>query len=94
MAKNVSVSNSTNTNDIGHSNIKTFADKYWEYGNLWSKEIKTSSNSFPTPEEMLLGLYKWLCDQLNDSVRHLKEKDKKIALRNQFKKFKLLIDEI
>ena len=63
MAKDI-VPNSigSSDNNKSYSNVKTFTDKYWEYGGLWSKEVKKNSSSFPTPEEMLLGLYKWLCE--------------------------------
>ena len=41
---------------------KTFADNRLEYGITWAREIKGDVEAFPTPEEMIIGLYKWLCD--------------------------------
>ena len=42
----------------------TFANHIMEYGFKWAREVKGHPLELPTPEEMLVGLYTWLCDQL------------------------------
>ena len=73
---------------------KTFADSRLEYGFTWSEKVKGYRSVFPTPEEMLIGLYKWLCDQLEDGMKDLKEEWMKKDRRDHFKKFKVMINEI
>ena len=53
--------------------VKTFADTCLEYGKMWTitvfnldKDSKLIYKKFPTPENMLLGLYNWLVDQLTN----------------------------
>ena len=41
---------------------RTFADSRLEYGLMWGRLIKEDEDAFPTPEEMLIGLYNWLCN--------------------------------
>ena len=53
-----------NTNVGEKSELKSFADGLVAYGFMWSFEIKHDKKCKPTPEEMLVGLYKWLVDQL------------------------------
>lgn len=71
-----------------------FANNWLEYGNLWSQKIKNNNLALPTPEEMLLGLYQWLCHQLKEYKNKFEKGDEQIALINNFKNFKTIIDEI
>ena len=48
--------------EIEENKTKTFADNRLAYGITWAREIKGNVEAFPTPEEMLVGLYKWLCN--------------------------------
>lgn len=48
----------------------------------------------PTPEEILTGLYKWLCNQLRKKQSEQSENDQKVALTNQFRKFRDMIEQI
>ena len=48
--------------EIEEKKTRTFADNRLQYGFLWAREIKVDQEAFPTPEEMLVGLYKWLCN--------------------------------
>ena len=61
--------------DTKITETKTFADSRLEYGLRWAREIKKNVNAFPTPEEMLIGIYQWLCDQLNGYIYTLKTKE-------------------
>ena len=42
-------------------NVKAFAIQCKEYGKRWSQKVKGNPKAMPTPEEILLGLYRWLC---------------------------------
>ena len=46
-------------------------------------DIEKRNQAMPTPEEMLLGLYQWLSDQLQNQLNNIgSNNEKKIALRN------------
>ena len=37
--------------------IKTFAESRLEYGLTWAQKVKGNKDAFPTPEEMMIGIY-------------------------------------
>ena len=55
---------------------KTFADSRLQYGKTWAVQVKQDEDAYPSPEEMLIGLYKWLCNQLEEQLRSLPDKEK------------------
>ena len=44
--------------DIEKNKTKTFTDNRLQYGITWTREIMGDPEAFPTPEEVLVGLYK------------------------------------
>lgn len=75
-------------------NDATFANTWLEYGNIWSRKVKNDILALPSPEEMLIGLYEWLCEQLRESKKHLEKNDQKKAINTQFKNFREMIEQI
>ena len=69
---------------------KTFGNFNGCYGRQWCKYVKgdESGKTLPTPEEVLISLYYWLCCQLERGLRALKVKEQKIALKQRYKEFK------
>lgn len=50
--------------------------------------MKGDLNAKPTMDEIVLGLYNWLCNQYNSNLKGLHEQNQKNALLNQYKTFK------